>query len=106
MGATSLSGRTRDESEWPARSARREAKSELAQVRAHHGFVPSDRTRACQLFCFEVSKSRLLIGSTFAYLKYRTRLPHASGNNCGNSTSTARTGKRSETSPFGVSEPR
>src|SRR6267154_941431 len=24
---------------WPARSARREAKSELAQVRDHHGFV-------------------------------------------------------------------
>src|ERR1700676_902225 len=33
----------------PARSARRGAKSELAQVRAHHSFVPSDRIRARQL---------------------------------------------------------
>src|ERR1700704_4677635 len=41
-------GRTQDESERPARLARREAKSELAQVRAHHGFVHSDRTRARQ----------------------------------------------------------
>jgi len=49
MRDTSLSGRTRDESDWPARSARRDAKSELAQVRAHHGFVHSDRTRARQL---------------------------------------------------------
>jgi len=32
--------------EWPARSARQEAKSELAQVRAHHGVVHSDRTSA------------------------------------------------------------
>jgi hypothetical protein len=38
MGATSLSGELEDESEYPARSARREAKSELAQVRAHRGF--------------------------------------------------------------------
>jgi hypothetical protein len=30
-------GRTQDESEQPARSARRHAKSELAQIRAHHG---------------------------------------------------------------------
>ena len=41
-------GRTQDESERPARLARREAKSELAQVRAHHGFVHSGRTRARQ----------------------------------------------------------
>jgi hypothetical protein len=49
MGVTSLSGQTRDQSEWPARSARRDAKSELAQVRAHHGFVRSGRTRTRQL---------------------------------------------------------
>ena len=41
-------GQTQDESEQPARLARREAKSELAQVRAHHGFVHSDRTLARQ----------------------------------------------------------
>src|SRR6266481_5235430 len=41
-------GRTQDESERPARLARREAKSELAQIRAHHGFVHSDRTRTRQ----------------------------------------------------------
>jgi hypothetical protein len=32
-------------SEWPARSARRGAKSELAQVRAHDDFEHSDRTQ-------------------------------------------------------------
>src|SRR5712671_788678 len=35
-------GRTRDESKWPARLARRDAKSELAQVCAHHGSEDSD----------------------------------------------------------------
>src|SRR5258706_11513478 len=42
-------GRTQDESERPARLARREAKSELAQIRPHHGFVHRGRTRARQL---------------------------------------------------------
>src|SRR5882757_11237187 len=37
-------GRTRDESKWPARLARRDAKSELAQVCAHHGSEHSDGT--------------------------------------------------------------
>jgi hypothetical protein len=32
-------GRTRDDSELPTRLTRRKAKSELAQVRAHHGLV-------------------------------------------------------------------
>ena len=42
-------GRTRDEAEWPARSARREAKSELAQIRAHHGFVLATRSARVNL---------------------------------------------------------
>ena len=37
-------GRTRDKSEQPARSARQDAKSELAQVCAHHDIEHSDRT--------------------------------------------------------------
>ena len=43
------SGRARDESEQPARLARRDAKSELAQVRAHHALNIANRTRARQL---------------------------------------------------------
>jgi hypothetical protein len=49
MGETSLLRTTHDESEQPARSARQDAKSKLAQVRAHHGFDGSDRTRKRQL---------------------------------------------------------
>src|SRR5580704_12228242 len=30
---------------WPARSARRQAKSELAQVRAHHGYIATGPAR-------------------------------------------------------------
>src|SRR5712671_5424289 len=36
-------GRTRYDSKSPARLARRGAKSELAQIRAHHGFVLATR---------------------------------------------------------------
>src|SRR5258706_10266093 len=36
-------GRTQDQSERPARLARREAKSELARVRAHHGLYIATR---------------------------------------------------------------
>src|SRR3982074_664070 len=49
MGETNLSRRTRDESESPARSARRDAKSELAQVHAHHALNIANRTRAREL---------------------------------------------------------
>ena len=48
MGVTNLWKRTRDESQWPARSARRRAKSELAQVCAHHGYEHIYKTHARQ----------------------------------------------------------
>src|SRR4051795_364994 len=45
-GRNEPSGRTRDESKWPTRSARRDAKSKLAQIRSHDGIKHSDRA-AC-----------------------------------------------------------
>src|SRR5580692_3830519 len=42
-------------SEWPARSARRGAKSELAQVRAHDDFEHSDRTQRASTYTSRMS---------------------------------------------------
>src|SRR5260221_433380 len=42
-------GRTRYDSKSPARLARREAKSELAQIRVHHGFVLATRSARVNL---------------------------------------------------------
>src|SRR5258708_2116590 len=42
-------GRTRYDSKTPARLARREAKSQLAQLRAHHGFVLATRSASVNL---------------------------------------------------------
>src|SRR5205823_408956 len=66
-------GRTRDESEQPARSARRDAKSELAQVRAHHGFEHSERARARQ---FVVHRLRF-VRRTYDWYSERAAFPSA-----------------------------
>src|ERR1700693_6183666 len=55
-------GRTRYDSKSPARLARREAKSELAQICAHHGFVLATRSSRVNLGMSALNHQAPLLG--------------------------------------------
>src|SRR5882757_9710429 len=64
--------RTRDASGSPARLARREAKSELAQVRAHHALVLAITPTQVNLWMSDVGQNRSFDWATINVYGWRT----------------------------------